>query len=351
MGTSFCGSSNGLCDMTCVTWLSLAGLIVTSSLSAQELKWDSTAKRHAGEISSVAWSPDGKTLASGSVDDTVKLWDVASGKSIATLKAEPVEYELSHVTSVAWSPDGETLASASFDTTIRLWDMTSRTNTATLEGHTDWVESVAWSPDGKTLASASVDKTCRLWDVASRRNTATLEGHTLQVNSVTWSPDGKQLASASSDATIRLWDVSTGKNSVTMKPPEASDVISAVAFSPDGETLASTEYRGTFLWDVATGTHTTTLTGHSHRGLGVSWPYDFCVAFNGNGTALATGSADKSIELWNTANHCLIATLIGHLSAVNSLAFSPDGKTLASASDDLTIRLWDMAVIDDKKRN
>ena len=167
------------------------------------------------------------------------------------------------VYSVAFSPDGKTLASGSGDNTIKLWDVPTGKEQATLKGHTGWVTSVAFSPDGKTLASGSWDKTIKLWDVATGKELATLQGHTSFVLSVAFSPDGKTLASASGDKTIKLWDVADGQGD---RPPsrDTRTGFSCVAFSPDGKTLASGSVDKTIkLWDVATGKERATLKGHT----------------------------------------------------------------------------------------
>jgi len=274
---------------------------------------------------SVAFSPDGHMLASGSGDGTIWLWDVATGRSIATL-----EGHTDGVFSVAFSPDGRILASGSFDSTIRLWDVGTGRSTATLEGHTGYVTSVAFSPDGRMLASGSGDNTIRLWDVATGRSTATLEGHTHGVFSVAFSPDGRMLASGSEDSTIRLWDVGTGRSTAILEG-HTGDVF--MAFSPDGRMLASGSSDKTIrLWDVATGRSTATLQGHAG--------YVTSVAFSPDGRMLASGSLDNTIWLWDVATGRSIATLEGHTDGVFSVAFSPDGRMLASGSSDSTIQLW-----------
>jgi parallel beta-helix repeat protein len=161
-----------------------------------------TLSGHTGFVCSVAFSPDGKILASGSFDWTIKLWDVATGRELRTLQGHT-----SPVYSVAFSPDGKILASASGDNTIKLWDVATGTLLRTFKGHTYWVYSVAFSPDGKVLASGSLDKTIKLWDVTKGTLLRTLTGHTRDVHSVAFSPDGKILASGSGDGTILLWDV------------------------------------------------------------------------------------------------------------------------------------------------
>ncbi len=208
-----------------------------------------------GSSSSIAFSPDGTTLAS-EAGRRIKLWDVVTRRDIATL-----EGHTGTVHSVAFSSDGTTLASGSSDETVKLWDITTKENIATLEGHKSWVSSVAFSPDGTTLASgAGEDKTVKLWDVATKENIATFEGHTGTVHSVTFSSDGTTLASGAGDGTVKLWDISTGQNIATYKHIDKhsgyAPFVYSVAFSPDGTTLASGAgawYSGgtIILWDVS----------------------------------------------------------------------------------------------------
>jgi WD40 repeat protein len=295
---------------------------------------------HTYGVNSVAFSPDGRLLASGSDDKTIKLWEVASGREVRTLTGHT-----HYVNSVAFSPDGRLLASGSTDSTIKLWDVASGSLVRTLSGHNGRVLSVAFSPDGRLLASGSDDKTIKLWEVASGSLVRTLTGHTGSVWSVAFSPDGRLLASGSGylDYTIKLWDVASGREVRTLSGH--TDSVYSVAFSPDGRLLASGScskienyscVQGEIkLWDVATGSLVRTLSGHTHN----VWS----VAFSPDGRLLASGSEDKTIKLWDVASGREVRTLSGHNGRVFSVAFSPDGRLLASGSGDGTIRLWDIS--------
>ncbi|WP_414624790.1 AAA-like domain-containing protein [Calothrix sp. CCY 0018] len=286
---------------------------------------------HQDHVYNVAFSPDGKTLATGSWDTTIKLWDMASGKLLTTLQGHQ-----DAVLSVDFSPDGKTLATGSWDKTIKLWDMASGKLQTTLQGHQGAVTSVAFSPDGKTLATGSVDRTIKLWDMASGKLLTTLQGHQNQVWSVAFSRDGKTLATGSVDKTIKLWDMPSGKLLTTLQGH--GDAVESVAFSPDGKTLATGSVDRTIkLWDMASGKLLTTLQGHQD--------YVYSVAFSPDSKTktLATGSRDSTIKLWDMGSGKILTTLKGHQDDVISVAFSPDGKTLATGSRDSTIKLWDMA--------
>ncbi|MCS6846200.1 MAG: hypothetical protein RMN52_00625 [Anaerolineae bacterium] len=312
-------------------------------------------KSHTGSVESVAFSPDGKTLASGSDDNTIVLWDVSERGAARPIGA-PLKVHTGSVESVAFSPDGKTLASGSLDLTIVLWDVSERGAArpigAPLKAHAGSVLSVAFSPDGKTLASGSSDNTIVLWDVsdrgAARPIGAPLKAHAGSVESVAFSPDGKTLASGSSDNTIVLWDVSNRGAARPIGAPLKAHTKSVygVAFSPDGRTLASGSKDGTIvLWDV------------SDRGAArpIGEPLKartgsvYSVAFSPDGRTLASGNWHRTIMLWDVSDRGA-ARLIGdpleaHTDWVWSVAFSPDGKTLASAGGRLdgTIVLWDVS--------
>jgi WD40 repeat protein len=345
-GTTLASSSS--LDKTIRIW------DVTSGTELRTFKGDSSGN-------SVAFSPDGKTLASGSVDKTIKLWDITSGKELLALKGHS---DLAQ--SLAFSPDGKMLASGGNDKMIKLWDVTSGVELRTLIGHSDDVNSVAFSPDGKTLASGGQDETIKLWEVISGTELRTLKGHSY---SVAFSPDGKALASGGGDTTIKLWDVTSGVELRTLKGH--SDSVDSVAFSPDGQTLASSSDDTVKLWEVASGRELRTLKGHSvafspdgktlvssgsdktiklwdltsGKELRTFKGYSSSVssvAFSSDGKTLASGGTAKTIALWNVASRAEFRTLKGHFSYVSSVAFSPDGKTLASGGGDTTVKVWDV---------
>ena len=278
---------------------------------------------HSSWVNSVAFSPDGKTIASASGDNTVKLWN-REGKELQTLIGHS-----GSVTRVAFSPDGKTIASASNDKTVKLWNLEGKPQlTFTLTGHSKRVTSVAFSPDGKTIATGSKDKAVKLWNDKGKLQ-LTFTGHRDFVHSVAFNPDGQTIASASGDKTVKLWN---REGKVLQNLTGHRVAVISVAFSPDGQTIASATADNTVkLWNRE-GQVQLTLSGHR--------AHVYEVAFSPDGKTIASGGSDNTVKLWNYQGQVLLHTLTGHRKRVNSVAFSQDGQTIATASSDKTVKLW-----------
>ena len=279
---------------------------------------------HTNHVQSVAFSPNGKIIASASGwDQTVRLWNL-EGKELLTIP------DHTNSQSVAFSPDGKTIVTPSIDNTAKLWNLEGK-ELLTLRGHREPVESVAFSPDGKTIATGSEDKTVKLWNLEGKE-LLTIPDHFYSSNSIAFSPDGKTIATSSRDKTVKLWNLE-GKELLTLRGH--TYWVDAVAFSPDGKTIATGSQDKTVkLWNLE-GKELLTLRGHTY--------WVDAVAFSPDGKTIATGSQDKTVKLWNLEGKELL-TLRGHTAYVTDVAFSPDGKTLASASYDNTVKLWNLEV-------
>ncbi|WP_175478792.1 TIR domain-containing protein [Rubrimonas cliftonensis] len=283
---------------------------------------------HEDQVYSVAFSPDGARLATGSRDNTARLWDLATGREIARFEGHGKS-----VASVAFSPDGARLATASHDKAARLWNLATGREIARLEGHRNFLNCVAFSPDGARLATGAGDRTARLWDLAAGREIVRLDGHGGDVASVAFSPDGALLATGSSDNTARLWDLNSGREIDRLEGHEGR--VKSVAVSSDGARLATGSEDDTArLWDLTTGREIARLEGHRLQLLSV--------AFSPDGARLATASFDRTARLWDLATKREIAQLHGHTGAVSCVMFSPDGVRLATGSHDGTARIWDI---------
>ena len=281
---------------------------------------------HTDSVSSVAVSPDGKHIVSGSWDNTLRVWDLGTGRYLNTLQGHT-----GWVESVAVSLDGKHIVSGGRDHTLRVWDLGTGRYLNTLQGHTGWVESVAVSPDGRHIVSGSKDTTLRVWELGSGRCLNTLRGHTDGVGSVAVSPDGRHIVSGSRNNTLRVWEFGTGRCLTTLQGH--AHWVNSVAVSPDGRHIVSGSADNTLrVWEFGTGRCLHTLQGHTDL---------VCsVAVSPDGRHIVSGSWDNTLRVWHLGTGRCLTTLQEHAHWVNSVAVSPDGRHIVSGSADKTLRVW-----------
>jgi WD40 repeat protein len=299
-----------------------------------------TFRGHTNTVNSVVFSPDGRTALSGSDDRTLMLWDMITRQPIRTFVGHSFG-----INSVVFSPDAQTALSGSNDSALIIWDMARGEVIHTFTGRIGTVSSVAFSPDGLTALSGGcmkydnvnfmcVDGSMWLWDITSGKIIRTFTGHIGEVTEVTFSPDGRTALSASYDSTLKMWNIATGQLLHTFEGHKSA--VSSVTFSPDGRTILSGSYDETLiLWEVESGKSIRTFTGHSF--------YVNAVAFSPDGSTAISGSRDNTLILWDVSSGEAIRTLKGHTNHVSSVVFSPDGRTILSGSFDHTLILWDVA--------
>ncbi|KIM23652.1 hypothetical protein M408DRAFT_77303 [Serendipita vermifera MAFF 305830] len=287
---------------------------------------------HQDMVLSVAFSPNGKRIVSGSEDRTIRVWDAETAEMVAG----PFKGHTGSVNSVAVSPDGTRAVSGSGDTTLRVWDIeTAEMIAGPFEGHNERINSVKFSPDGTRVISGSEDKTIRIWDAETAEMlVGPFEGHTASVSSVAFSPNGTRIVSGSWDSTIRVWNAANAEMVAGIFEGH-NDVVTSVTFSPDGTRIVSGSYDGKIrVWDAETlKLIARPFEGHAYSVMSVE--------FSGDGTRIVSGSTDMTIRVWDaTTTEMIVGPLDGHKMGVASVAFSPDGTTIVSGSHDATIRIW-----------
>jgi WD40 repeat protein len=318
--------------------------ILTGSNDSPAKVWDAetgqailSLKGHTQPVWCVAFSPDGKRIVTGSggydnrggpLPGEVKVWDAEKGQEVFSLKGHTQA-----VPSVAFSPDGKQIVTGSRDLTAKVWDAEKGQEVRSLHVGGNGVTSVAFSPDGKHLLTGSLEGTVSVWDAENGQKILVLAAHTEPVWCVAFSPDGKRLLTGSYDQTAKVWDAETGRLVLSFKGH--TDEIRTVAFSPDGQRIVTGSKDQTAkMWDAQKGQEVLSLSGHTRP----VW----CVAFSPNGKRLLTGSLDGTTKVWEAEQSQEILFLKGHTSAVTSMAFSPDGKRLLTGSHDLTVKVWDV---------
>ncbi|MGW5971223.1 nSTAND1 domain-containing NTPase [Streptomyces sp. NPDC055186] len=283
---------------------------------------------HADTVRDIAWSADGRLLATASRDGTARVYEAESGRQLCVLPCDGAMVE-----SVSFSPDGSRLATAGRDQVVRVWDVASGEPVRQLTGAGDIGRQVAWSPDGTRIAATFKDQVTRMWEAGTGRPVQELRGHTGDVWGVAWAPDGSRLATASHDRTVIVWDAATGAATTTLTGH--TEFVEGIAWSPDGECLATGSGDHTArIWDARTGALRLLLRGHTD--------YVWNPAFSPDGRLLATPSSDRTVRIVRTEDAKEVAVLRGHTDTVWTVTWSPSGTRLATASTDGTGRVWDL---------
>ena len=290
---------------------------------------------HKRAVCTVALFADGGRALSGSFDDTLRLWDLATGETLRTF-----EGHLGPVTAVAVLADGRRAVSGSDDKTLRLWDLATGATLCILQGHTSGITAVAVVADGSRAISGSIDKTLRWWDLAAGASLRALEGHAGPVTAVALLADGRRALSGSGDKTLRLWDLATGATLRTLEGHTSG--VTTVAVVPDGSRALSGSYDYTLRWwDLANGATLRTLEGHTG-------PVTVAAVL-ADGTRALSGSDDTTLRWWDLVTGTTLNTLEGHAGWVSSAVMLPDGSHALSGSWDTTLRLWDLAIGDTRR--
>jgi WD40 repeat protein/serine/threonine protein kinase/DNA-binding XRE family transcriptional regulator len=293
-----------------------------------------TLSGHTSSVWLADFSPDGKLIATASLDNTTKIWDASSGKELISLPASAER----GVNGVAFSPDGKYVVTAGGDKIARVWEIASGKEILTLKGHADRVQYARFSPDGTRIVTSGSDGTARIWDRSSGIELITLaEEAGVQTLWASFSPDGSQIVTANTDYAQgwgTVWDLATGKKIFTL--PGNATIVRCAIFSPDGKYIVITgDDQTAKLWDAQTGQKLTTFYGHTDSVASAS--------FSPDGSRLATASIDRHVKIWDVATGRELFDIAGHSRDLNTVAFSPDGRQIVTASLDTTAKVWNVA--------
>jgi WD40 repeat protein len=313
--------------------LMIVGIIALSGGSGGAGQRLFTLSGHSGPVTAVAFAPNGRTLVSGSVDKSIKIWDAVSGQLLKTLTGDTET-----VSAVAFLPNGKRIISGSFDRAVVIWDADTGEAIRTLRSDQTYswevppaIWSVTASPDGTRIVSGSADANIKVWSAATGELLRVLRGHSDVVTSVAYFPSGNALVSGSKDGTVRIWDAETWQT-LQLLTTQTGPVLS-VAVAPDGKRIAASGSANSIaIWNVATGQQMRTLISESST--------LNAVQFSSDGKHIFAGGSNNNILMWDTEGGQFLHTLTGHSGSIRSLAVSSDGRRLASGSDDKTIDIW-----------
>jgi eukaryotic-like serine/threonine-protein kinase len=281
---------------------------------------------HAAPVLGVAFSPDGRRIATGDRDGMVRVWNAETGQEVLALKSD------GEVNGVAFSPDGQRIVTSGG--TARVWTAETGRQVLVLKGHKGGVYGIAFSPDGQRIVTGGADNTTIVWEAATGQQLFTLKGHDHWVWSVAFSPDGQRIATGSFDQTIKVWDAATGQELRVLKGH--AGYVRGVAFSPDGQRiLSASDDRTAKVWDAENGQEVPTLDGNR--------VFADCIAFSPDGQRIVTGGGDPIARVWDASTCQTLLSLKGHRGKLWSVAFSPDGQRIVTGSYDKTAKIWDAA--------
>ena len=284
-----------------------------------------TYREHSGKVNAIAWYYDGNYFASGSDDQTVLVWNIASGSRVGTYRGHSGKVNV-----VKYAPGGIRIASGSDDKTVQVWEANTGNQLLTYRGHTNNVKTLTWSPDAQCIASSATDEDVQVWDAAKGSFIFIYRGHIYSVNSLAWAPDRHRIASGGGGKAVQIWDAANGHFIYAYRGHSAP--VNAVTWSPDSKIIASgSEDRTVQVWDVVTGYNIFTSLTHSSVVTAVDWSPD--------GSLLASASADGFVQLWDTSSGRKVNSY-RHSAPVRTVAWSPDSTRLAFGSDDGTIQVW-----------